>query len=466
MSERVSGTGLAGVAAVPASTAAQEAAEERVPLATIFVYSLPSAGLAFSSLLISLYLMKFATDVLLVAPGVMGMLFGISRLWDAVSDPIAGFLSDRTRSRLGRRRSWMLASAPVLAITTLMLWSPPANLTGSALSVWMGVALFAFFTGTTIFSVPHESLGAELSRSYHERTRVFGVKKAVSLLGTFLALGAMALLVEAEDPRRTATIVVLAAALATAAFTLWAVVRLRERAEHQGRGGARLFRAFRDVLANGHARILLAVLALESFGTALLGIVTPFAMDYVLEMRNMTPVFVAIYFVPALAFIPVWIRLSRRVGKRNLWIFSMSMMSIAFCGLFFVGPGDVALVCALGVLAGIGGGCGQVVGPSIQADVIDFDEYRTGERKEGMYFAVWHFVRKGAYGLAAMLTGVLLSAVGYEPNAEQSESARLGLRVLFGFVPGGTFALGTLLFLRFRLNEAEHASIRRELEAR
>jgi GPH family glycoside/pentoside/hexuronide:cation symporter len=263
-----------------------------------------------------------------------------------------------------------------------------------------------------------------------------------------------------------ASILALAAALATAGFTLWAVVRLRERDSHQGRGGAHLWLAFRDVLANRHARVLLAVFGLESFGTAILGIVTPFAMDYVLGMPGMTPVFVAIYFVPALAFIPVWIRLSRSVGKRNLWIFSMSMMSIAFCGLFFVGPGDVALVCALGVLAGIGGGCGQVVGPSIQADVIDFDDYRTGERKEGMYFAVWHFVRKSAHGIAAMLTGALLSAVGYEPNAEQGESARLGLRLLFGVVPGGTFALGTLLFLRFRLNEAEHVAIRRELDAR
>jgi GPH family glycoside/pentoside/hexuronide:cation symporter len=105
-----------------------------------------------------------------------------------------------------------------------------------------------------------------------------------------------------------------------------------------------------------------------------------------------------------------------------------------------------------------------VVGPSIQADVIDYDELHTGERKEGAYFAVWNFVRKSAYGIAAMLVGLMLSTLGFEANAVQGETTRLGMRVLFSFVPGACYLLGTLAFLRFRLDEAEHAAIRRELE--
>ncbi len=126
--------------------------------------------------------------------------------------------------------------------------------------------------------------------------------------------------------------------------------------------------------SNQHDALQLLVFFIENFGTALLGLLIPFVMQYVFDMKDLTTVFIAVYFVPAILFIPVWIRLSRVFGKKRLWVFSMSMMTLAFSGLFFVGPGDWLLICALGLVAGIGGGCGQVVGPSIQADVIDYDE--------------------------------------------------------------------------------------------
>jgi GPH family glycoside/pentoside/hexuronide:cation symporter len=430
------------------------------------VYSLPSAAVHFTFMLTGVYLLKYATDVLLVGPAVMGLLFGLSRVFDAVADPVAGWLSDRTRSRLGRRRSWLLASVPPLAAGFWMMWTPPAGLSGGALAAWMGAGLLVYYVGTTVFFVPHEALAAELSTDYHERTRIFGVRTAVGIAGSLLGLGGMALLVSAAEPRRVAGWLAAGAGAALLAFTLAAVARLRERPDYQGRGGRALHGALRDVLGNPHAALLLFVFFVENFGVAILSLLIPFVMEYVLDLKDLTAVFIALYFVPALLFIPVWIRLSRRFGKKRLWLFSMCMLTVAFCGLFFVGEGDAWLVSALGLVAGVGGGCGQVVGPSLQADVIDVDEYRTGERKEGAYFAVWNFVRKGAFGVATLLSGLLLSLVGFEPNAEQSEATRTGLRVLFSFVPGLCYLAGTLAFLRFRLDEAEHAQIRRALDAR
>ena len=439
---------------------------ERLPLQSIVVYSLPAGAVHFTWMLTAVYLLKFTTDVLLVGPAVMGLLYGLSRLWDAVSDPIAGHLSDRTTSWLGRRRAWLLAAALPTALGFAMLWSPPGGLSGAALVVWLGAGVFVYFTGTTIFAVPHESLAAELSTSYHERTRIFGVRTAVSQSGSLLALGGIHLLVTADEPRRVAAELAGLAAVALVLTTLIAVARVRERPEYQGRGGANLRSAFRDVLSNPHAGLLLFVFFVENFGTAILSVLIPFAMEYVLDMKGLTTTFIALYFVPALLFIPVWIRLSATFGKKRLWLFSMSMMTIAFSALFFVEPGDVAFVCVLGLIAGVGGGCGQVVGPSIQADIIDYDELRTGERKEGAYFAVWNFVRKAATGVATMISGFLLAGVGFEPNAVQSEGARLGLQLLFSLVPGLCYLVGTLAFLRFRLDQTEHAAIRRALDHR
>jgi GPH family glycoside/pentoside/hexuronide:cation symporter len=443
-----------------------KAVDAPVPLGTILIYALPGMVLQFTFMLVLVYLMKYATDVLLVPAAVMGVLFGFSRVSDAILDPAAGYLSDRTRSPLGRRRSWMLASSLPIGATFLMLWSPPIDLVGVALAIWMGVAVFAYHVATTIFSVPHEALGAELSTNHHDRTRIFGVKHIVGTLGSLAALGGMEVLRRAEDPRRAAFAIALAMGLAIAATTLLAVVRLRERAEHQGRGASNPWRAFADVWRNPHARLLLFVFGIENFGTAILAVLIAYVMQYVYGLPQYTTMFMLLYFVPAILFVPVWIQLSRRFGKRNLWIFSMAMMTIAFCGMAFVRAGDLWLVCVLGVIAGVGGGCGQVVGPSIQADVIDYDERVTGERKEGIYFAAWAFVRKGAFGIATMVVGLLLGAIGFEPNIEQSDTTKLGLRVLFGIVPGACYLVGTFCFLRFRLDESAHLAIRRELDAR
>ena len=276
----------------------------------------------------------------------------------------------------------------------------------------------------------------------------------------------MELLRRAEDPRRTAFAIALAIGVALAATTCSRWRACASAAEHQGRGARNPWKAFADVWRNPHARLLLFVFGIENFGTAILAVLIAYVMQYVYGLAQYTTAFMLLYFVPAVLFVPVWIRLSRRFGKRNLWIFSMSMMTLAFAGLAFVRAGDVWLVCALGVIAGVGGGCGQVVGPSIQADVIDYDERATGERKEGIYFAAWAFVRKSAFGIATMLVGLLLGAIGFEPNVEQSDATKLGLRTLFGIVPGVCYAVGTLCFLRFRLDEAAHLAIRRELDAR
>jgi MFS family permease len=186
----------------------------------------------------------------------------------------------------------------------------------------------------------------------------------------------------------------------------------------------------------------------------------------VVGRADLIPPLIAVYMLPALVFVPLWIVLARRIGKKPLWLASMVVMTGAFGGLFFVERGDWLLVAILAGIAGVGGGCGAVVAPSIQADLIDWDELRTGERKEGAYFAVWSFVRKSVYGVTGALTGLMLMATGFTPGAEQDPDTLLGIRALFGLLPAACFALGTLLFLRFRFGRAEHGAVQEALAAR
>ena len=201
----------------------------------ISLYSLPAAGSNFMENLIGMYLLKFATDVLLLAPGLVALFFGLARVWDAVSDPIVGYWSDRTRHRMGRRRPWILASALPLGLAFVAVWSPP-DLAPDALRVWVCAAVILFYTAQTALAVPHLAWGAELAASGHDRTRVFAGRLAVGLGGIFLAAGAMGALERSADPRATASGVAVAAALLVVVTCVVAVGRLRERPDYQGRG--------------------------------------------------------------------------------------------------------------------------------------------------------------------------------------------------------------------------------------
>ena len=177
---------------------------QRLSRSVMVIYSLPSLGLGATGLVFSIYLMKFATDVLLIAPAMMGGLLAVSRLWDAFSDPMAGYWSDRTRLPMGRRRSWMLFAAIPVCIGIIMMWSPPISLSGIGVVIWMGASLFIYETASTAFIVPHGALGVELTSSYHERTRLFAYRHVILAIGLFFGLGAYGVLVDSEDPRGSA----------------------------------------------------------------------------------------------------------------------------------------------------------------------------------------------------------------------------------------------------------------------
>lgn len=433
----------------------------------IATYNAPTVGIGYMFFLVNIYLMAFSTDVLLVPASAMGLIFGLSRIWDAVTDPLAGYLSDRTRSRLGRRRPWLLASILPIGAAYAMIWTPPPGLEGEALIGWMAVGIFLFYTAMTVVVVPHTSLGAELTDSYHERTRLFGARHIGWNLGSLFAIAAMYLLLTTEDPRTRAAALVGVAVVVTASLLIWAVAGLRERPEFQGKGESNPYRAFSDVFRNPHARLLLAVFLIESLGGATIGILTPYVAKYIVHTPELTPLYILMYMIPSMLSVPMWVSLSHRFGKKPLWTLSMLITAVGFGSMIFVGEGDVMLISVLAVFLGLGNGCGSVVSPSIQADIIDYDEYRSNQRKEGAYFAAWNFVFKTASGLTLMLTGVVvLDAAGFVPNQAQSESTLFALRALYALFPMGCYMIGALIFSRFSLDEAEHARIRAELDRR
>ena len=306
-----------------------------LPYSHLLAYATPWAAYMAASLPITLWFGKFATDTLAIPAGAMGAMVMTARVWDGISDPVAGYLSDRTVSPRGRRLSWMTASALPIALALVALWSPPQAMEGIALILWMGAAYILWETASTALIVPYIALGNELTEDYHERTRLFAWRHALSILGYPIGLGLVYLLrtsaqSSSGDGRWMAfTLGVVGAALLASAI-LGAVRALPEPADHQRRGGDRVWPAFADVFRNPHARVLLLVYAVESFGMGSISFLVPYALEDVLGRLDYLELVLMAWIIPQFAFTPLWLRLARHTSKKTLWIGAMILYAIAF----------------------------------------------------------------------------------------------------------------------------------------
>ena len=337
-----------------------------------------------------------------------------------------------------------------------MLWNPPLNLQGGALSVWMGAAILLFYTAFTAFRVPHLAFAAELDRGYHQRTRVFGIMQAVESFGMFAAAAALFLLEAADDPRQLARHVSVFMSVFVVVVILLPVLFIRERSEFQGRGGPNPMRAFNDVWKNPNARILVGVFFLEYLGFGALVALLPYLSDYVVVSPGRTAVYLFSAIAGTLVSIPFWVALSKRIGKKSTWLWSLCAKVLVFASIFFMGEGDFVAMTVASVAFGLMNGCGSVIGQSLKADVIDWDEAQTGERKEGTYFAAWNFMQKSAGGVAIWLVGIMLSLTGFVPNVVQDANTVFGMLLLASGLPC-VLHLGAIgLLSRFSLSERAH----------
>ncbi len=449
---------------LPATTAlGGESAARRVAA----LYALPAIAGGFMGNMIGFYFMKYSTDVLLLAPGAIGLIFGASRIWDAVTDPLAGYWSDKTVSRWGRRRPWMIAFALPLAVSFVALWAPPQALSDTGLLIWAGVSIFAFSTAVTGFGMPYGALGAELSTDYHERTRIFTWSKIAGSSGGLLGLAALApLIAGGADQRMQVPLLALGVALVSLPLTGFSVARLRERPENWGRGPRSPWSALRDVWQNPHARPLLGAALLGTLGGACAKLAVPYACQYVLGDLDLMPVVLVAYVVPLILAQPLWLPLSRRFDKRAVWMGACIVQALGLGGFFFATSIPFPALFVLIALAGACDGGTSVLALSIKADVIDADELATGERKEGAYFAMWGLAMKTSFGLAIFLVGFVLQAAGFVAGAAQSDTALLAIGGLQAVMPFVFLLLSCLCMTRLRLNASEHRRIREALAAR
>lgn len=445
-------------------SASMSASAVRCDRRTRTAYALPGFALALVGIPVFVYLPKFYTDVVGVSMTVFGAIFMTARVLDAFVDPAVGVLSDRTRSRHGRRRPYLMWGAPPLALAALWLYIPPAMAPlGSA--VWLAVGVLAFFFLWTLVTIPYRSLGPELTPDYDDRTLLFGVRDAAIIGGTMLAAALPPLVGQAfgvegargERLRFATYAIVVAPILVWACWRCSAVVR--ERVTTAPPHPTSFLRGTRDALRNRPFAVLLAAYTVSSFGFNLPASLLPYYVEHVLHADVVGPIFL-LYFTVGITCIPLWVRVAKRYGKKAAFLGSTAINSGAFLFVFFLGDGDVVAYSVMVALSGIGAGAVIVMPNSMQADVIDYDELRTGTRREGQFVGLWSVAEKFAAAVGVGLAIPILGLAGYVPNQHQTPEVLLTLRVLYVLVPVGCNAAAFALTLLYPIDRRSHEAIR------
>ena len=448
----------------------------RLPFSVKLAYGLPAMAGAGMGVPIAIAMTKFYSDNVGVALGFIALGQAIARAFDAISDPLMGWISDRTRSRWGRRRPWMFVGAPLAAVFFVMLFSPPEGIGSVAGGVWFTTSIFMFFVLNTIYGIPHYGLGPELTNDYHERSSLYAWRDASSILGTIVAAAAPSIAMgvmraRGADPHVAERQIYFwfSIAMATLLVVLywWLVLRVRENPSYSARAPNPLVPGIRRVLRNRPFRILLACYLVSSITAAIPGIFLPYYLQYVLGVENwferQGPLLIA-YFGSALLSVPVWLRVARRFGKRDVWFWHYAIGGCASLALYFLPllvTGDAAIGPLYLVLiwAGAGFGCGTFLPPAMQADVIDYDELYTGKRREAQYGALWGIATKFAVIPGASIPLAVLASVGFVPNAVQSETVVETIRAIDGLLPATMAFAAMYVSARFPITESIHRAI-------
>ena len=443
---------------------------EHLPTLGVVGYGAGNFAFALLGLVVAVNLQFFYTDYVGLSAGLVSWSLLFARLFDGFTDPVMGYLSDRTRTRLGRRRPYILGAAVPLAFAFYYLFTPPEVADPEYHQVGLLLYMLALYVATyfmwTVGAIPYYSLGAELSDDYDVRTRVIAVREGWALAGLLLATILPAYLIHVYGGRRGYSFMGGILGFGTAAFLIVSALVTRERSEFQGRPSLGPYAGWLTTLGNPHFRRLLLAFACSGIAGAVPAVLVIYVSVYVIGtpewwdrwIPGWLPTwsyYLLVYFSSGVLSLPVWSGVARALGKRTTWGIAIALATLASGMCYGLDEGRVAYFSLVLVLGGASFGGYLSIPPSMVADLIDWDEVRTGGRREANYFALWAFATKCANAITGFTALQVLEHVGYVPGRPQSEPVQAWMVGMFSIFPACFYALSGLALLRFRFSRAD-----------
>ena len=411
-------------------------------------------------------------------------------IWDAINDPIVGVLTDRMRSRWGRRRPFLLIFAIPYGLSFLLLWWAPPWQNQIALAATVTLAFMISDTLETLVEVPFTALTPELTPDYDERTALTSFRMFFNLLVSLVTAVAAPAIIDsalAAGLTQQQGYLIVAAIFGGSAMLpfllIFAVVRERRVSQPEGEQEAPFLETVRTAWSNAPFRFATAIFVLNWITFDLVALVLPFYLLYWIAQGNMlesvnllgvdlpleSAVF-ALLLITAMLAMPLWIFISDRMSKRSAYIIGMVFWAVVQLGIFSVQPGQIGLVLGMAALAGLSVSSAHILPEAMFPDVIEWAELRTHHRQEGIYYGIKNFTRKLTGALAIFIALQVLGWFGYQTPPEgatlfhQPAVTLTAMRILIG--PFGAVLLFSAVAVAwfYPLTRERHARIRKLLE--
>jgi GPH family glycoside/pentoside/hexuronide:cation symporter len=435
-----------------------------LPGRVILGYGVGNFAFAFLGLVVVVNLQFFYTDYVGLGAGLVAWSLLFARLFDAVTDPLIGWVSDHTNTRIGRRRPWIIGASIPLAFAFYFLFTPPvvadpAQSQGYLLFYMLTCYILVYFIWT-IGAVPYYSLGAELTDDYHERVKVIAVREMCALIGLLMATIIPAYLIYKFGGLEGYSLMGGILGAGAALFLLISGLVSRERTEFSGRESMSPYVGWITTFRNEHFRRLLVAF----FCSAVAGAIPATLVIYVSVYIIGTPAwwtetvpgwmptwsyYLLLYFTSGICALPFWNRAAVWWGKRNTWAVAISLAAMSSAACWWLQAGSVGYFSVLLVLGGISFGNYLTLPPSMVADIIDHDEVLTGRRREGGYFAIWAFVTKLGAAVTGFIALQVLEHVGYVPGVPQTETVKTWMLWMYSWFPALLYMMSLIALFRF-----------------
>lgn len=438
---------------------------------TLFKTSkLSMTGFAFPAMPLAAFLQAmyfFLTPLYAVEMGlgtaVVGGIFFTAKMFDVVTDPLFGALSDRYETRWGRRRPWLVIGALILMLSIYMLFMPSGSVTATYFLGW----LIFMYIGWTMTTVSHTAWAMELSADYDQRTHITGWLQVSVMIGLMLVALTPAILEQTGTPTHAEKTSAVAWMLIIL-LPLSVFVCLRSLDEPKVPPQPRIgFRRALAIVAGNWA--LLRLLTANAAITAAFAVVQSlfvFYVTYTLLLGERTGFILFFLMVGGMAFIPVWVKLSDRFSKHRTMQLAVLYGMVVPVFLLFLPPGYVWLAVPAFFLVGAITSAHELLPRTMMADVCDQDQAESGAERMGLYYSLLQLSSKMAGGLMLGASYTVLAWIGFEPGGENTQAAIEGVRYLIVFTPIGAYLLVLLLMWKYPIDRGRQKELRRIIDER
>jgi len=445
-----------------------EAIVEKLNLKTRLGYGIGDIAICLYWSGVGLYLLYFYTDVVGISPSLAGLIYGIGMLWDAVTDPFMGYIAERTRTKWGVYRPYLLFGNVPLALSfVLLFWVPPFE----------GAMLFSFLLFTnllhrtcfTIVSVPFSSLTPRITSDSQERTNLTGFRMLGAQTGTnLMALLAFPIIFWVGGEDESSGFLVLGAIAGLTALAIHAVTFMTVKEPENDLGiervGGSIAEAAQAVAKNGPFWLVFSATLIVGITTIFFGNNLIYYTKYALNLHEHQGTILFTSGIIAFLSIPIWWVISNRIGKKLTWLISSSVTLIALISFYLYPISQLNELLVLVGFIGFGSGAGGILFWSMLPDTIEYGEVHTGVRSESSLYGFMTFAQKGSIAFAIIILGLVLDAIGFQANEIQTESTISDMKAIMTLIPIIGIASSLIIIYFYPIDAKMHKELLRQLK--